>query len=137
MSHLTNVIDDAMREHHISQMGSTGTSRFSNALRSLLAPHSTPAAEPVAFQELASHFQQGGYEEVFRSWIGPGANEPIEPDQLGHALGTERVDQLSRQTGMSRHALLDELARVLPTVIDRLTPQGRLPDAAGQSSPRV
>jgi len=137
MSHLTNVIDDAMREHHISQMGSTGTSRFSNALRSLLAPHSTPAAEPVAFQELASHFQQGGFEEVFRSWIGPGANQPIERDQLGHALGTERVDQLSRQTGMSRHALLDELARVLPTVIDRLTPQGRLPDAAGQSSPRV
>ena len=137
MSHLTNVIDDAMREHHISQLGSTGTSRFSNALRSLLAPHGTRAAEPVALQELASHFQQGGFEEVFRSWIGPGANQPIERDQLGHALGTEKVDELSRQTGMPRHAFLDELARVLPTVIDRLTPQGRLPNAAGESSSLV
>jgi uncharacterized protein YidB (DUF937 family) len=38
---------------------------------------------------------------------------------------------------MPRHAFLDELARVLPTVIDRLTPQGRLPNAAGESSSLV
>jgi len=81
-------------------------------------------------QELLSHFQQGGYEEIFRSWIGSGPNASIEPDQLFKALGNQMVGELSSQTGMPRHALLDELARVLPTVIDRLTPQGRLPDVA-------
>jgi len=128
MSHLDDVIDDALREHNISQMGSAGSARVGDALRSLLAPHHTPAAEPAALQDLLSHFQQGGFEEVFRSWMGPGSNEPIEPDQLGHVLGDKSVHELSDQTGMPPQALLDELACLLPTVIDRLTPQGSLPE---------
>jgi uncharacterized protein YidB (DUF937 family) len=52
-------------------------------------------------------------------------------------FGADKVDKLSSQTGLPRHALLDELAQVRPIVIDRLTPQGRLPDAAGEASSRV
>ena len=43
------------------------------------------------------------------------------------ALGNDVVDELSRRTGHSREQVVDELARMLPNTVDRLTPDGRLP----------
>jgi uncharacterized protein YidB (DUF937 family) len=62
-----------------------------------------------------------------QSWVGSGPNQPVSPDQLGAALGNDTVEALSRQTGMPRGDLLAALSRHLPDVVDRLTPQGRLP----------
>lgn len=76
---------------------------------------------------LLQQFQQRGYGDVINSWIGTGQNQPIQPQQLHEALGPETVDNLSRQTGMNQHDLLSQLAQVLPQFVDRLTPQGRLP----------
>ena len=135
MSVLNDVIGAALREHNVAQVGSAGTSPLVDALRSLLAPRSTAAgatpdetqAEPDALRQLLERFQQGGYADVIRSWIGTGPNQPIEPHQLGQALGSDKVDELAAQTGLPHETLLQQLARLLPTVIDRLSPQGRLP----------
>jgi uncharacterized protein YidB (DUF937 family) len=62
-----------------------------------------------------------------KSWIGTGANKPISPNQLHQALGPATVDGLSRETGMQRDDLLSQLSRLLPEVIDKLTPEGKLP----------
>ena len=43
------------------------------------------------------------------------------------ALGGDVVNELSRRTGLSRDQVVDELARMLPNVVDKLTPDGRLP----------
>jgi uncharacterized protein YidB (DUF937 family) len=43
------------------------------------------------------------------------------------ALGGDVVNELSRRTGLSRDQVVDELARMLPNVVDNLTPDGRLP----------
>ena len=75
-------------------------------------------------------FQQSGHSDVLNSWIGPGQNQPIAPDQLHQALGPEAVDNLSRLTGIPQNELLSELSRVLPGVVDKLTPHGRMPDQA-------
>ena len=75
-------------------------------------------------------FQQSGHSDVLNSWIGPGQNQPIAPDQLHQALGPEAVDNLSRLTGIPQNELLSELSRVLPNVVDKLTPHGRMPDQA-------
>jgi len=37
------------------------------------------------------------------------------------------VDELARRTGLSRDQVLNELARMLPSAVDRMTPGGRLP----------
>ncbi|MFH6785501.1 MULTISPECIES: YidB family protein [Methylobacterium] len=76
---------------------------------------------------LIDRFRQGGLGEMIESWIGPGHNRPIQPQQLAQALGPDTVDTLSRQTGLGRDDLLAQLAQVLPGVIDGLTPQGRRP----------
>ena len=67
------------------------------------------------------------------SWIGSGQNQPIAPDQLHQALGPDAVNNLSRLTGLPADQLVSELSRVLPGVVDKLTPQGRMPTQAEMS----
>jgi uncharacterized protein YidB (DUF937 family) len=76
---------------------------------------------------LVERFRQGGLEEVIKSWIGTGPNKPISTGQLHQALGPETVDGLSRETGLPRDDLLSQLSRLLPEVVDKLTPNGKLP----------
>lgn len=76
---------------------------------------------------LVERFRRGGLEEVMKSWIDTGPNKAISPNQLHQALGPETVDGLSRETGMPRDDLLDQLSRLLPEVIDKLTPNGQVP----------
>jgi uncharacterized protein YidB (DUF937 family) len=82
---------------------------------------------------LLQSFQQSGHGDIMNSWIGSGQNQPITPDQLHQALGPQAVDNLSRLTGVAAPDLISELSRVLPAVIDRLTPQGRMPNQAEMS----
>ena len=76
---------------------------------------------------MIEQFRRGGVEDIIKSWIGTGPNKAIAPNQLQHALGPETVTSLERETGLSRDDLLAQLSRVLPEVIDKLTPQGKLP----------
>jgi len=77
--------------------------------------------------DLLKQLQQGGQGEVANSWVGPGPNKAISPSDLGSALGTDTLDQLSGETGMSRDDVLGELSRSLPHLVDQLTPNGRMP----------
>jgi uncharacterized protein YidB (DUF937 family) len=77
--------------------------------------------------DLLKQFQQNGQGDVAKSWIGPGANKAISPNDLASALGADRITALAGFSGMSRDDLLNGLSQQLPDVIDRLTPDGRLP----------
>ncbi|HEV2604589.1 MAG TPA: YidB family protein [Microvirga sp.] len=76
---------------------------------------------------LLGAFQQSGHGHIAQSWVDHGDNHPIAPNQLMDALGPDTVDQLQQQTGMPREQLLEELSHTLPEVVDKLTPNGRLP----------
>lgn len=77
---------------------------------------------------LVDRFGRSGHGDIMQSWISTGTNRPIAPDQLHHSLGDDTVSQLQQQTGMERGDLLSQLSRLLPTAVDKLTPNGRLPD---------
>jgi uncharacterized protein YidB (DUF937 family) len=80
-----------------------------------------------ALGALINQFQQKGLGSQVSSWVGRGANEPIAPEQVAHALGEDNINALQQQTGQPREALLAELAQHLPDAVHELTPQGRLP----------
>lgn len=77
---------------------------------------------------LVQSFGRAGHGDVLQSWMGPGQNQDISPGQLGEAIGPSRVEELSKQTAMDPGDLLTELSRVLPGVVDGMTPNGRMPD---------
>ena len=76
---------------------------------------------------LVKQFQQKGFGDVVDSWVNRGKNQDVSSRQVSDALGSDVVDQLSRRTGLSRDQVINELAKVLPNVVDRMTPDGRLP----------
>jgi len=76
---------------------------------------------------LVARMQQGGLGEVADSWVGTGQNLPISPDQLGSVLGGENIGNLAGQLGMNQGDLLGQLTQVLPQLVDKLTPQGQIP----------
>jgi uncharacterized protein YidB (DUF937 family) len=80
--------------------------------------------------DLLKQFQQNGQGEKAQSWINRGPNEPVSPGELERALGADRIDWLTQQTGMSREQLLEGLSRELPEAVDKLTPDGRIPTEA-------
>ncbi len=104
------------------------------------APAPAPAAPPAptpsgggllgGLGDLLQKLQTSGHADAVNSWVGPGQNAPIQPGQLGSALGQQTISDLARQSGMSEQELLAQLARVLPNVVNNLTPNGRLPTLA-------
>ena len=77
--------------------------------------------------DLLKQFQNNGLSDKADSWVSTGENKPIQPSELERALGEERISWLMQQTGMSREDLLAGLSQELPQVVDKLTPQGRIP----------
>ena len=77
--------------------------------------------------DLLKQFQQNGQGDVAKSWIGSGPNKAISPNDLATALGADRINTLASFSGMSRGDLLSQLSQQLPGVVDKLTPDGRLP----------
>lgn len=96
-------------------------------LGGLLGGGLTGGALAGGLGDLLGRFNQAGHGDVAQSWVQHGPNAAVSPDQLGDVLDTNEVDELSRQTGLDRGDLLSQLSSVLPQVVDKLTPQGRLP----------
>ena len=79
-------------------------------------------------KELVDRFTGNGQQEVARSWVETGPNQQPTAFQLEQALGEDTISALTAQTGLSRADLLSRLQNVLPTAVDSLTPDGRLPE---------
>ena len=77
--------------------------------------------------DLLKQFQQNGQGDTANSWVSPGPNKQIAPDDLAKALGADQIATLASQSGLSRDELLAGLSQHLPDVINHLTPDGRLP----------
>jgi uncharacterized protein YidB (DUF937 family) len=79
--------------------------------------------------ELLEKFKENGQGETAQSWINQGPNKEIAPSQLKQAIGSDVLEKLEQQTGLSQDELLARLSRELPAAVDKYTPDGRLPAA--------
>lgn len=81
----------------------------------------------TALRDLVGRFQSGGQGDAAESWVSDRANMPMSVETLETVLGPEVLAELVQKTGLSRPELLLRLNVALPAVVNRLTPQGRLP----------
>ena len=79
---------------------------------------------------LLDKLQKGGLGDAANSWVGPGQNQPVSPGQLGSALGPDIIKTLAQKSGLSEEELTKSLSQVLPGIVDKLTPAGRMPTLA-------
>ncbi len=77
---------------------------------------------------LISQFTSNGLGDIIGSWVGTGKNLPISGDQLQNILGNDTVKNLASKLGMDSGALTSQLSNLLPNVVDKLTPEGKVPE---------
>jgi uncharacterized protein YidB (DUF937 family) len=93
-------------------------------------PANAPAGSILGgLTDLIGKLSTGGVPQT-NSWVGHGPNEPVQPGQLGSALGQNVLAELAQRTGMSQQELLSQLSTVLPQIINHMTPNGRMPTLA-------
>jgi uncharacterized protein YidB (DUF937 family) len=75
-------------------------------------------------------FQDKGLGEIVSSWISTGQNLPISAEQIQKVLDSGQLKQIAEKIGISPEEASSSLAVLLPQVIDKLTPNGTLPEGA-------
>lgn len=78
-------------------------------------------------QGLIQSFEQQGLGHVISSWIGTGQNLPISAEQLQSVLGNEQVQAIAQKLGLSPQDISSHLSQLLPQVVDKVTPDGAVP----------
>jgi uncharacterized protein YidB (DUF937 family) len=73
-------------------------------------------------------FQRAGFGEQAGSWVSTGPNLPISPDVMAQVFGRDGLASIASQAGLDEQQVSAGLSEVLPDVVDRLTPQGQVPD---------
>ena len=68
------------------------------------------------------------------SWVGTGANQPVSGKEMEQAVGPEQIQQIAKQLGISESQAADAVAKALPEVVDKVSPEGRLPADADLDS---
>jgi uncharacterized protein YidB (DUF937 family) len=79
---------------------------------------------------LAKNADSQGLGHIVQSWIGTGPNQSIAPQQVQGLVGEDRITQLASRIGVPPAITSAALSRVLPVIVDKLTPHGKLPQAA-------
>lgn len=86
------------------------------------------AAPAGGLGELLGRVQRAGFGEQVQSWVGTGQNLPIDAEAIGRIFGADGVANIARRAGLSEQDASQGLSALLPEVVDRLTPAGKLPE---------
>ena len=75
---------------------------------------------------LINNAESHGPGGIVQSWIGTGANQPIAEGQLQSVVGQDRINELATRAGVPPAIAAAALSRILPIVVDKLTPHGKV-----------
>lgn len=79
---------------------------------------------------LMNMLTKSGLVDQAQSWVGTGANQPVSADQIKAALPDETLQKVAQDAGVTPDAAAAELAQALPTAVDKLTPNGEVPQGS-------
>jgi uncharacterized protein YidB (DUF937 family) len=77
---------------------------------------------------LIQKFTSNGLGDVVSSWTGTGENLPISSDQISKVLGSDTIKNIAEKTGLDTNAVTGQLTTILPEAINKLTPDGKIPE---------
>jgi uncharacterized protein YidB (DUF937 family) len=79
---------------------------------------------------LMNSAESQGLGHIVQSWVGRGANQEIDPQQVEGLIGQDRVNQFASRAGIPTGIASAALSRILPVLVDKMTPSGEVPKAA-------
>jgi uncharacterized protein YidB (DUF937 family) len=112
----------------LASAGDTGAPQGQNAtaIGAIMHYFSNPQVGGIA--GLQNMFQQGGLGHILSSWVGSGQNLPVSADQLQNVLHSGALQAAAQKFGMDPSQLTSAMSSLLPHLVDKLSPNGQLPD---------
>jgi len=107
--------------------GSAQSHQHIGALSAIMEYINSPQVGGIS--GLQQMFQEKDLGGVIGSWIGTGQNLPVSADQLQNVLHGGALDQMAAKAGIDPSQLTSMMSTLLPNVIDKLTPNGQVPDS--------
>jgi uncharacterized protein YidB (DUF937 family) len=111
--------------------GSAQSGQHANALSAIMEYVNSPQVGGLA--GLQQKFQEKGLGGVMSSWVGSGQNLPISTEQLQGVLHSGALEQVAAKAGIDPSQLTSMMTTLLPHVVDKLTPDGQVPEAGALS----
>jgi uncharacterized protein YidB (DUF937 family) len=111
----------------LSQMASQFGGKDSGAASHVMDLINSPDVGGVS--GLVSKFHQNGLGDVVNSWVSNGDNQKIAADHIEKVLGPDKVAAIAGKLGMSPEDAKAKLATMLPQIVDKLTPAGKVASA--------
>ena len=76
-------------------------------------------------------FKAGGLGDAAASWVGIGENIPVSADQISSVLGSGAIAEMAAKFGIDPATLSAQIAEHLPTMVDKMTPNGAVEADSG------
>ena len=86
------------------------------------------AIDEQGLDAVLEKFKSSGLGDKVQSWISKGQNAALSPDEVKNALGDE-LDGFATKAGVAKDQAADGIAKALPELVDKLTPDGVVPSA--------
>lgn len=102
--------------------GQGGQSPLLQAVAGLLGKDSSVGG----LDGLVQTFQKNGLGEIVNSWVSTGQNLPVTPSQIEQGFGNDILNQMASKAGLAPGAVSSQLAGILPDLVDKLTPDGKI-----------
>lgn len=96
----------------------------------LYAEVGTLVAQSGGVGGLAQQFQQKGLGGMISGWISSGPNPPISGEQVIQVLGRDKIMAVAAKAGLTEDQVSAGISKLLPVVVDHLTPNGTVPNHA-------
>jgi uncharacterized protein YidB (DUF937 family) len=77
-------------------------------------------------------FRQKGFGPQAQSWIDTGQNDGIDERAVEQVVGQGELQQLAQRLGVPEQEVAQAFAEIMPEMVDKLTPEGRLPQHADE-----
>ncbi|BDW10960.1 hypothetical protein PSHI8_10420 [Polynucleobacter sp. SHI8] len=90
------------------------------------------AAGAAGAMALVNMFKTSGLGDQVQSWLSTGTNQAVQGADITKVFGQERIAQIAQTLGVDHHQASEQLAQALPNFLDKLSPNGELPQSADQ-----
>ena len=90
------------------------------------------AAGAAGAMALVNMFKSSGLGDQVQSWLSTGSNQAIQGADIAKVFGQERLTQIAQTLGVDHQQASAQLAEALPNFIDKLSPNGELPQSVDQ-----
>lgn len=77
-------------------------------------------------------FKQKGFDREARSWVATGDNAEVDEKAVEQVVGREELSSMAQRLGVPEKEVAQAFAEIMPTMVDKLSPDGQLPREADE-----